>query len=314
MQCRLSDHEPGRCFAGSCAYPSSDCASGYRYGPSAKRLSGTCVADDAQASTSTSATTTDDPVDDTAQECAEPCTTPPGACYASVGECDPPSGQCIYAPESEGTPCGGDEDPCFGVGVCDGQGSCSGEPVICDAPTGPCFEVDGTCDPATGVCTYAPRTAGSPCSDGGECICDGEGACVPGPTCSSDNPCEAVTCDGAGCVYALLADGSSCGPRAADRCCDGTCVDISTDDAHCGGCFTACDASQSCESIAATTMCPTNPSDTSGRCTCSATEECPTGQSCRWLLPHPDRCEPENANACAGELFQPNQCPSYCGY
>jgi hypothetical protein len=317
-QCVLDGHEPGRCLAGACAYPSSDCASGYRYGPSADGLSGVCVEGGDGGSTGIPEASSEGSVGGTGQGCPDECTTPPGACVESVGLCDLDSGTCVYAPLPEGTPCGGAADPCFDVGTCDGAGNCSGEPVVCDAPTGPCFEAAGTCNPAIGVCTYAPLAEGSPCSDGSECTvgdaCDGAGSCVPGPVCPTDNPCEASTCVRGACVYDPLADGDSCGPRAADRCCGGTCVDISTDDAHCGGCFAACVASQSCESIAVTTMCTTKPADTSGRCTCAANAECPFGQICRTHTPHPWYCAPESVNACAGEFFQLDGCPNYCGY
>jgi hypothetical protein len=320
-QCSLAGHDPGRCVGGFCAYPDLECESGYKYGPSADAWSGTCVgaAGESSTDTETFADETTEGVDTgTGEECVTDCTAPPSACFEPSGSCDPTSGTCVHSPRPAGTPCGGDDDPCFGAGTCDGEGSCDGEPVVCDAPTGACFQTEGTCNPATGTCTYAPLTEGSPCDDGDACTvgdaCDGAGVCVPGPVCPTDNPCEAAQCEGGTCVYDALSDGSSCGPLAADRCCGGVCVDISADDAHCGGCFAACVPSQSCESIAVTMTCASNSPDTSGRCTCAANAECPFGQICRTATPYSWRCAPESGSACAGEFFALAQCPNYCGY
>jgi hypothetical protein len=317
----LTGEGPGRCISGSCAYPNPACESGYQYGPSADALSETCVGAEAEGTTGFDGSGPGDSSsssEGTGEGCPAHCTTPPSACFESVGLCDPVSGACVYAPHPKGTPCGGIDDPCFAEGTCDGEGSCTGEPVVCDAPPGPCHAATGTCDPATGACSYAPLPEGSECSDGNDCtvgdLCDGRGGCMPGPVCPSTNPCEDAACEGGLCVYEPLADGSACGPLAADRCCGGTCVDISSDDAHCGGCFAACVQAHSCESIAVTNMCSSSPPDTTGRCTCTANAECPLGQICRTFTPYPGRCAPEGVGACAGEFFPLSGCPNYCGY
>lgn len=317
-QCVLAGSNPGRCVAGFCAYPDPDCATGYRYGSSADVLSGECVGAGGETATGTVGGLTEGPSTDTDDACDHGCTSPPGACFESVGICDRSSGTCFYAPRSAGTACGGDDDPCFDAGVCDGEGNCDGEPVMCDAPTGACFESTGTCNPVTGACTYAPLPEGSECDDGNACTvgdaCDGAGVCMSGPLCPTENPCEEATCEGGACVYDPLPDGSSCGPVGADRCCGGACVDISSDDGHCGGCFAACVASQSCESIAETSTCSSKPADTTGRCRCQANAECPFGQICRTFTPYAGRCAPEGASACPGMFFQMDECPNYCGY
>jgi hypothetical protein len=314
-QCFLRGRDPGRCFAGYCAYPDMGCASGYRYGPSADVVAGECVGGEAETAGGTVADT-DPPGSESSGGCDDGCSSPPGACFVSIGICE--QGVCTYPPRPAGAPCGGDTDPCFEAGTCDGAGTCSGEPVMCDAPTGPCFEATGSCNPVTGSCTYVPLPEGSACNDGNECTvgdtCNGAGMCIAGPVCPTDNPCEHAACEAGQCVYEALDDGSSCGPRAADRCCAGACVDISSDDDHCGGCFAACVASKSCESISETTMCSTKPAETTGRCTCDANAECPYGQICRNVSPHPWRCAPEGASACHGTFFQMDGCPNYCGY
>lgn len=102
---------------------------------------------------------------------------------------------------------------------------------------------DGTCDESE-TCTTCP-------SDCGACAPScGDGTCDSSETCSS---CEG---DCGTCSPTCLALGDGCAEAGA--CCSGTCtegvcacatgleacgdscVDVSTDPDHCGGCFTAC--------------------------------------------------------------------------
>jgi hypothetical protein len=184
---------------------------------------------------------------------------------------------------------------------------------------GPCEATPGTCNPQTGECEYEPLDAGSPCDDGDDCTleeeCDGAGTCVGGDECTTDNPCETGVCEASQCVFTPLADGSSCGMRAADRCCGGTCVDISADIDNCGGCGMACDPSQSCESVGDTTACDPSPADTTGRCTCAGlNSQCPNTQICRNVTPVDNRCAPVDAADCPGTFVDVLSCPNYCSY
>jgi hypothetical protein len=141
--------------------------------------------------------------------------------------------------------------------------------------------------------------------------------CVEDDDCTAANACESVACVDNKCVANTLPDGASCGAAAANRCCSGVCVNISTDEANCGGCGLACATGRTCESVALTTSCPMTPAATTGRCTCAAANaECPDDQICRTVTPHANRCTPNNAAACApGELFvEVNFCPNYCRY
>jgi len=113
-----------------------------------------------------------------------------------------------------------------------------------------------------------------------------------------------------------VADGTSCGVDPADRCCGGTCVDISTDTAHCGGCGLTCLSDEVCESVADTPDCDPHPVSTSGRCTCNASDlDCPPGQVCRTLTPAANRCAPDDDADCPSGMFVDVQlCPNYCAY
>jgi hypothetical protein len=120
--------------------------------------------------------------------------------------------------------------------------------------------------------------------------------------------------DGA-CVFEAIANGTSCGPNPADRCCAGTCVDISEDNANCGGCAMACASGEDCQSVAQTTACPESPANTSGRCTCpGVTADCPHGQICRTVSPAANLCAPENNADCDGVYVEVLSCPNYCTY
>lgn len=141
--------------------------------------------------------------------------------------------------------------------------------------------------------------------------------CVVDDDCTTDNACEIVSCVDNTCVATSRADGASCGASAAERCCSGTCVDISSDEANCGGCGEACAVGRTCESVALTTSCPDKPAATTGRCTCAgANAECPDGQLCRTVTPYTNRCTPSGAANCApNETFvEVNFCPNYCLY
>lgn len=324
-QCFL-DGQPGMCASpGYCAYPDESCASGFAFGPSADELSERCVV---PGSTNGPASTTGS-VDTSGGEqtftggttvvgpCGGPCNEPPGPCFRPDGQCDPITQTCEYEPLPAGTQCGQD-DPCLSEGQCNGLGTCEAQVTTCNDPPTDCHAPQGVCDPEQGGCVYALADADTPCEDGDPCTvddaCDGSGTCVSGPMCPTDNPCETPSCEATGCVYDPLADGTSCGPRPADRCCAGTCVDIASDGAHCGGCFAACDPGQMCESVELT-ACSPNPADTTGRCTCMSNAKCPNGQICRTFEPVTWRCAPEGPEDCPGNTFvDVSACPNYCTY
>jgi hypothetical protein len=324
-QCVL-DGQRGECVPpGHCAYEDQSCtSSGLRFGPSADQFSGDCVppggvsgsaseaGPDTGDMTASSVSDTTDPM-----SCDTGCMVPPGPCFESPGTCNTETELCEYAPKALGAACEPD-DPCELPGTCNGAGECDGGPVDCTDP-GPCEASPGTCNPETGACEYEGLSAGSPCEDGDDCTlddtCDAGGNCVPGPECVSDNPCETGVCQAGSCVFTPVADGMSCGMVSADRCCGGTCVDISSDASNCGGCGLECDPSQSCEAISVTNTCDPSPADTSGRCTCAGLNaQCPPTQVCRTVTPFDNRCAPDDASDCPGTFVDVASCPNFCRY
>jgi hypothetical protein len=282
-------------------------------------LAGVCV--DSEATTGGSASvegseSASSSSGDSATACGEPCTTPPGPCFEPNGVCEQDT--CVYAPIRSGMSCD-DEDLCSASSTCDGEGSCIADiAVVCDLPPSDCHEPIGTCDPIDGECTYDVLDEGSPCEDGDACTeddtCDGAGVCTPGALCPTDNPCETGTCVPGGCMYAPIPDGTSCGLRPADRCCAGTCIDIASDVANCGGCGVTCDPGYGCSSVVNTPDCNPAPADTSGRCTCDGNVNCDPGHVCRTQNPYTNLCTPETADACPGTFVDVDFCPNYCAY
>ncbi len=176
----------------------------------------------------------------------------------------------------------------------------------CDSRTD-CLDPDCSgrgCDDGDG-CTVGETCQASACAGGQPKPCTSPGPCqsLAGASCS------AVTGD---CVYQPLGDGTLCGSTTSRRCCSGTCADISSEAAHCGGCGLRCPTGSTCESIAQAT-CSAGPANTSARCSCGGPNDaCPGGQTCS-----PEaRCSPASALQCApGQRVElVAGCASYCAY
>ncbi len=188
----------------------------------------------------------------------------------------------------------------------------------CLAPPNDCHERVGSC--VDGACEYAPLPAGSACDDGNACTpistCQASGQCA-GPECPSDGSCHLDgTCVDDACQYPPAADGTSCGLPAAEVCCSGACVNISTNPAHCGGCGFACHQDEACQSVEVSSGCELSPADTSGRCTCPGENaKCPAGLVCRTDTPYNNLCSPNPGGCPQGATFvEVNFCPNYCQY
>jgi len=107
-------------------------------------------------------------------------------------------GACGHPPKADGTACN-DGNACTRNDSCQAGTCTGGSAVTCPAPDS--CHLDGTCDPATGLCVPPPKGDGSPCDDGN--LCTTTDQCLGG-TCVGSNPrtCEAVDdCHLAGVCY-----------------------------------------------------------------------------------------------------------------
>ena len=198
-------------------------------------------------------------------------------------------------------------------GICGG-----GSPVTCNTPpVALCAEQLGTCDPVMG-CRYPPKNTGLSCDDGS--------LCTTGDRCTASGRCEGtdVVCMRTGfpcfdptgacnpttgmCEFETLVDGTSCGTQRGSRCCDGSCVNISSDRANCGGCFVACGFGKFCEDAKQGGCGPAN-FGTTGVCSCSSNSDCPSGQECLGT-----RCSPSNCRPRQNLTLKVDACWGYCTY
>jgi len=152
----------------------------------------------------------------------------PGDACREAGTCDPATGQCTTALRPDGTACD-DGNLCTQGDSCQ-AGECQGGAAVQCAPGDACREA-GTCDPATGECTNAPRPNGTPCDDGDLCtqgdscqagVCQGGAPvqCAPGDVCREAGTCDPATGE---CTNAPRPDGTAC--SGEDECTAGsTCV------------------------------------------------------------------------------------------
>jgi cysteine-rich repeat protein len=156
--------------------------------------------------------------------------------------------------------------------------------VVCEA-TDSCHD-PGACNPATGVCSSAPKPDGTACSDGSACTrrdsCRA-GTCVGADrvVCTASDQCHDVgVCDPASgaCFNPPKADGSSCTDddacTRADSCQAGTCT---------GGDPVVCTASDQCRHPGlcdpASGMC-SNPARADGS-SCSDANACTQNDTCQ---------------------------------
>jgi hypothetical protein len=182
-------------------------------------------------------------------------------------------------------------------------------------------DCDNTTDCADSDCTGVSCDDRDPCTTGEVCF---GGSCPRGTaiTCNTPpSPCQQTvgTCEaGTGrCLYGSLPDGTVCGSGQASRCCSGTCINTTLNGSHCGGCGLACSMAQVCQPIESSGCGnPTEPANTSGRCTCTGNSPCPAGQTCTNGV-----CYPGLATMCAGgqaiaavNAADGGSCGFYCRY
>lgn len=149
---------------------------------------------------------------------------------------------------------------------------------------------------------------GRACDDGDPCtvsdIC-GSGLCNSQPKdCASANPCKIGMCDGSSgaCYTENKADGALC-DKHPNRCCNGTCVDLSKDAKNCGSCGVEC-VSNRCDDLGGgraacycttNTQCPgstvcydpdgTGTAPGSYHCDCDNNSDCGSGAKCASNVP-----------------------------
>ncbi len=124
--------------------------------------------------------------------------------------------------------------------------------------------------------------------------------CAKDQSCPDGFTCESVTGSGMACVATFTCTG-------AMTPCNGTCVDLTVDDAqNCGGCGIACGSGDTCCSQACASL-GSDPSNC-GKCgnACAENESCVDGKCA---------CEPPNrrcGGACTDTQTDPNNCGA-CG-
>ncbi len=144
------------------------------------------------------------------------CPAPSDQC--KLARCDA-THTCVEDQKPNNTPCN-DGRFCTDNDVCSNGTCMGGDPHPCP-PSTPC--VIATCDEALAQCAETPKPDGSICDDNDLCTATSTcaaGACVPGPSCMSDE-CNDSVCDPAvGCVKTPKATGTACGNTA---CSTGQC-------------------------------------------------------------------------------------------
>ena len=196
-----------------------------------------------------------------------------------AGTCDPATGDCLYPPVPDATPCD-DGDACTVGDACMVGGCVPGVPVVC-AALDQCHDA-GTCDPATGLCSNPVVADATPCEDGDACTVGDAcvaGSCVPGVpvVCSAPDQChDAGTCnpttgvcsdpakpngttcdDGNACTIADTCEGGLCTPGAPVVCAaQDQCHDAGTCDPATGTCSNpakpdgaVCDDGNACTTV-----------------------------------------------------------------
>ena len=169
-----------------------------------------------------------------------------GGCAGEAIPCEP--GPCVPAATTNGETCDlvlapagapcDDGSLATEGDLCDGAGTCSGEPIDCTP--GLCV-VSG--EPNGHGCSWLYEDATTPCDDGdlatGPDACDGAGACVGAPIDCPPEPCAegAGTPNGEGCDYAWRSGGAPCDDGDAT-----TRDDVCGDDGHvCEGTLFECE-------------------------------------------------------------------------
>lgn len=194
----------------------------------------------------------------TAGNCAD------GVCCGSActGQCQVcnSSGVCVA---NVGAPVGG-RAACIGAGT-DCEGFCDGSSESCVYPDSSTVCQDMTCSMDLGSVNYRTCNGAGTCSMSESDTCSGATYCG-GSGCvakkSNISSCDlAIECASGHCATDPTAGGLCCSAGLAN--CGGSCVDLDSDDLHCGSCYDPCGANRTCES--STCQC-TGPTLACGSC------------------------------------------------
>ena len=180
-------------------------------------------------------------------------------------------GACSVTATTESVPCD-DENACTVDDACV-EGACVGVERVCD-PSDDCHV--GVCNSASGACVQMRAPEGTACDDGDGCTdastCTSTGVCT-GARCAEDDPCRSSVCN-TGTETCELMPETNGRPCVGGICCDGACVDTSTDARNCNGCGNSCDGMSGASCI-------------DGHCaSCTTSDECNDMLDCTM-----DRCE-----------------------
>jgi hypothetical protein len=217
----------------------------------------------------------------------ESCCTPADCRAADAANCEAApicdAGACVYPPADHATVC---RDPSCAGGTATAPTVCTGAALGCPDPPAPV-----PCDPY--VCDGQGLACLATCAVNGDCVatsyCDAAGRCVPdeglGGVCAEDGDC------------------------ASGVCCAATCVDLATDDQHCGACGDACPGTEHGEAVCEAGICATVCSAGFKRCVaggpCLPDTACCDAAEC----PAADPANCEAAPSCAaGECVYASTC------
>lgn len=213
--------------------------------------------------------------------------------------CGSPRGGGVFPGFDASDPCmPGSQSSCLCADGRSGSSVCSADGVasacVCGVDTGdggvsndlgvtPTPDVLAPIDrpqPGADIVSVGPGGLGAPCTRLTDCM---SGVCLPSGRCS--RPCTGISdCPGSWTCSSLpgLGPVCSCAPRGVEVCnnldddcdgevdegtsrCNGSCVDVRSDPANCGGCGVSCGGGTSCVNGAC--ACPTSqPLACAGRC------------------------------------------------
>jgi hypothetical protein len=143
------------------------------------------------------------------------------------------------------------------AGSCTAMGSCT--PAPCHTGVYSCATGVPVCTDTGTVNNGIDCGAGKVCKDGSCVTCNAGGSCTPADcktgniSCASGSPVcmpnggtlvDGIACGGAGAHRACKSGLCACAPGYDS--CSGTCLDITSDPANCGGCGHACGAKMAC--------------------------------------------------------------------